>query len=208
VLRSDLKDREHVVASTLDQARIFLADQPIEGPGEPRKNLQPKTDLTPEQKAQGVARAIRKQTAEVQERWERLQGHAEGWQSQLERALERLQELQSNMDQLDLRLARAVETKAGWQPVGDLLIDSLQDHIEKTTAFKEEMAPLRQDVHVVNELSDELAPLDVQLSSTSSRQLDDLNMRWKLLQVGYGCRTVPLLQVGNGCHSYNRPPFT
>ncbi|KAK6295536.1 hypothetical protein J4Q44_G00347620, partial [Coregonus suidteri] len=183
VLRSDLKDREHVVASTLDQARIFLADQPIEGPGEPRKNLQPKTDLTPEQKAQGVARAIRKQTAEVQERWERLQGHAEGWQSQLERALERLQELQSNMDQLDLRLARAVETKAGWQPVGDLLIDSLQDHIEKTTAFKEEMAPLRQDVHVVNELSDELAPLDVQLSSTSSRQLDDLNMRWKLLQV-------------------------
>ncbi|CDQ69110.1 unnamed protein product [Oncorhynchus mykiss] len=45
------------------------------------------------------------------------------------------------------------------------------------------MAPLRQDVNVVNELSGELAPLDVQLSSTSSRQLDDLNMHWKLLQV-------------------------
>jgi hypothetical protein len=56
-------------------------------------------------------------------------------------------------------------------------------------AFKEEMAPLRQDVNVVNELSGELAPLDVQLSSTSSRQLDDLNMHWKLLQVGYGCPT-------------------
>uniref|UniRef100_A0A4W5K6T4 WW domain-containing protein n=1 Tax=Hucho hucho TaxID=62062 RepID=A0A4W5K6T4_9TELE len=183
VFRSELKDREHEVANTLDQAHIFLADQPIEGPGEPRKNLQPKTDLTPEEKAQGVARAIRKQTAEVQERWERLQDHAGGWQSQVERALERLQELQSNMGQLDLRLARAEETKAGWQPVGDLLIDSLQEHIEKTTAFKEETATLRQDVHVVNELSGELASLGVQLSSTSSRQLDDLNMRWKLLQV-------------------------
>lgn len=182
-LRSELKDREHVVVSTLDQARMYLADQPIEGPGEPRKNLQPKTDLTPEEKARGVARAIRKQTAEVQERWERLQGHAGGWQSQVERALERLQELQSNMDQLDLRLARAEETKAGWQPVGDLLIDSLQDHIAKTTVFKEEMSPLRQDVCEVNELSGELAPLDVQLSSISSRQLDNLNMRWKLLQV-------------------------
>ncbi|XP_028970380.2 LOW QUALITY PROTEIN: dystrophin [Esox lucius] len=182
-LQSELKDREHVVVSTLDQARMFLADQPIEGPGEPLKNLQPKTDLTPEEKARGVARAIRKQTAEVQERWERLQGHAGGWQSQVERALERLQELQCNMDQLDLRLARAEETKAVWQPVGDLLIDSLQDHIEKTTAFKEEIAPLRQDVRLVNELSGELAPLDVQLSSISSRQLDDLNMRWKLLQV-------------------------
>ncbi|XP_071019589.1 utrophin-like isoform X1 [Oncorhynchus clarkii lewisi] len=183
VLWSELKDREHVVANTLDQAHTFLADQSIEGPGEPCKNLQPKTDLTPEEKAQGVTRAIRKQTAEVQERWERLQDHAGGWQSQVERAFERLQELQSNMNQLDLRLARAEETKAGWQPVGDLLIDSLQEHIEKTTAFKEEMAPLRQDVNVVNELSGELAPLDVQLSSTSSRQLDDLNMHWKLLQV-------------------------
>ncbi|KAM9420381.1 utrophin-like isoform 3-T3 [Salvelinus alpinus] len=184
VLQSELKDREHVVANTLDQAHTFLADQPIEGPGEPCKNLQPKTDLTPEEKAQGVARAIRKQTAEVQERWELLQDHVGGWQSQVERAFERLQELQSNMDQLDLWLARAEETKAaGWQPVGDLLIDSLQEHIEKTTAFKEEMAPLRQDVHVVNKLSGELALLDVQLSSSYSRQLDDLNMRWKLLQV-------------------------
>ena len=80
-----------------------------------------------------MARAIRKQTGEVRERWERLTGHVGGWQSQVERALERLQELQSSMDQLDLRLTRAEEAKEGWQPVGDLLIDSLQDHIERTT---------------------------------------------------------------------------
>uniref|UniRef100_A0A667Z2P6 Utrophin n=1 Tax=Myripristis murdjan TaxID=586833 RepID=A0A667Z2P6_9TELE len=192
-LRSELKEREHLVISTLDQARMFLADQPIEGPGEPRKNLQPKTDLTPEEKARGVARAIRKQTGEVRERWERLKGHMGGWQSQVERALERLQELQSSMDQLDLRLTQAEDAKATWQPVGDLLIDSLQDHIEKTMAFKEEIAPLRQDVRVVNELSAELTPLDVQLSSTASRQLDQLNMRWKLLQVAVEDR-LKLLQ--------------
>ncbi|KAM4633849.1 utrophin isoform 3-T3 [Polymixia lowei] len=192
-LCSELKEREHLVVSTLDQARMFLADQPIEGPGEPRKNLQQKTDLTPEEKARGVARAIRKQTGEVRERWERLKGHVGGWQSQVEHALERLQELQSSMDQLDLRLTRAEEAKADWQPVGDLLIDSLQDHIEKTTAFKEEVAPLRQDVHLVNELSTELTPLDVQLSSTASRQLDQLNMRWKLLQVAVEDR-LKLLQ--------------
>lgn len=40
---SELKEREHLVITTLDQARTFLADQPIEGPAEPRKNLQPKT---------------------------------------------------------------------------------------------------------------------------------------------------------------------
>uniref|UniRef100_A0A673A2L1 Utrophin n=1 Tax=Sphaeramia orbicularis TaxID=375764 RepID=A0A673A2L1_9TELE len=192
-IRSELKEREHLVITTLDQARTFLADQPIEGPGEPRKNLQPKTDLTPEEKARGLARAIRKQTGEVRERWERLKGHVGGWQSQVERALERLQELQSSMDQLDLRLTQAEEAKATWQPVGDLLIDSLQDHIDKTMAFREEVAPLRQDVRIVNELSAELTPLDIQLSSTASRQLDQLNMRWKLLQVAVDDR-LKLLQ--------------
>jgi len=49
--------------------------------------------------------------------------------------------------------------------------------------FREEIAPLSQDVRIVNELSAELTPLDIQLSSTASRQLDQLNIRWKLLQV-------------------------
>ncbi|KAG9347638.1 hypothetical protein JZ751_005209 [Albula glossodonta] len=160
-LRNELKSREPVVISTLDQARMFLADQPIEGPEEPRRNLQPKTDLTPEEKAQRVAKAIRKQTAEVKERWERLNAHAGSWQQQLDKALEKLQDLRSAMDQLDLRLAEAEDTKAGWQPVGDLLIDSLQDHIEKTTAFREEIAPLKQDVRAMNELSSQLTPLEM-----------------------------------------------
>lgn len=90
-------------------------------------------ELTPEEKAQRVAKAIRKQTAEVGERWERLMGHAGTWQEQVDRVLDKLQDLQSSMDQLDLRLAQAEELKAEWQPVGDLLIDSLQDHIDKTS---------------------------------------------------------------------------
>ncbi|XP_053737339.1 dystrophin isoform X2 [Synchiropus splendidus] len=193
VLQSELKEREQLVISTLDQARMFLAEQPIEGPGEPRKNLQPKADLTAEEKAKGLARAIRKQTGEVRERWDRLKGHVVGWHNQVEQALERLQELQSSMDQLDLRLTQAEEAKASWQPVGDLLIDSLQDHIDKTQAFREEVSPLRQDVRMVNELSAGLTPLDIQLSSTASRQLDQLNMRWKLLQVAVEDR-LKLLQ--------------
>lgn len=80
-----------------------------------------------------MAKVIRKQTADVGERWERLMGHVGTWQEQVERALDKLQDLQSSMDQLDLRLTQAEEIRAGWLPVGDLLIDSLQDHIDKTT---------------------------------------------------------------------------
>lgn len=91
------------------------------------------SELSPEEKAQRVARAIRKQAAEVRERWERLLGHVGRWHEQVERSLEKLQDLQSAMDQLDVHLGRPEEVKGRWQPVGDLLIDSLQDHIDRTT---------------------------------------------------------------------------
>lgn len=102
-------------------------------------------ELSPEEKAQRVARAIRKQAAEVRERWERLLGHVGGWHEQVERSLEKLQDLQSAMDQLDVHLSRPEEVKGRWQPVGDLLIDSLQDHIEKTTVSDREWIQISSD---------------------------------------------------------------
>lgn len=42
-LRRELKEKEYSVLNAIDQARVFLADQPIEAPEEPRKNLQSKT---------------------------------------------------------------------------------------------------------------------------------------------------------------------
>lgn len=42
-LRRELKDKEQAILNAVDQARVFLADQPIEGPEEPRKNLHSKS---------------------------------------------------------------------------------------------------------------------------------------------------------------------
>lgn len=81
----------------------------------------------------------------MRERWERLLGHVGGWHEQVERSLEKLQDLQSAMDQLDVHLSRPEEVKGRWQPVGDLLIDSLQDHIEKTTVSDREWIQISSD---------------------------------------------------------------
>lgn len=45
-LRRELKEKEYSVLNAIDQARVFLADQPIEAPEEPRRNLQSKTGET------------------------------------------------------------------------------------------------------------------------------------------------------------------
>ncbi|XP_054051234.1 utrophin isoform X2 [Rissa tridactyla] len=194
-LRRELKDKEQTILNAVDQARVFLADQPIEGPEEPRRSLHSKTELTPEEKAMRIAKAMRKQSTEVKEKWENLNASASIWQKQVDKALEKLKDLQCAMDDLDADLKEAENVRNGWKPVGDLLIDSLPDHIEKTTAFREEIAPINLKVKTVNDLSSQLSPLDLYPSLKMSRQLDDLNMRWKLLQVSVEDRLKQLQEA-------------
>ncbi|XP_043448466.1 utrophin isoform X2 [Prionailurus bengalensis] len=194
-LRRELKEKEYSVLNAIDQARVFLADQPIEAPEEPRRNLQSKTELTPEERAQKIAKAMRKQSSEVKEKWESLNAVTSNWQKQVDKALEKLRDLQGAMDDLDVDMKEVEAVRNGWKPVGDLLIDSLQDHIEKTMAFREEIAPINLKVQTVNDLSSQLSPLDLHPSLKMSRQLDDLNMRWKLLQVSVDDRLKQLQEA-------------
>lgn len=87
--------------------------------------------MPPEEKAQNVSRLLRRQADEVKTEWDKLNQQSSDWQKKIDEALERLQELQEAMDDLDLKLRQAEAIKGSWQPVGDLLIDSLQDHLEK-----------------------------------------------------------------------------
>ncbi|KAM6186049.1 utrophin [Rhynchocyon petersi] len=194
-LRRELKEKEYSVLNAVDQARVFLADQPIEAPEVPRRNLQSKTELTPEERAQKLAKAMRKQSSEVKEKWESLNAVTSNWQKQVDKALEKLRDLQGAMDDLDADMKEVEAVLSGWKPVGDLLIDSLQDHIDKTMAFREEIAPINLKVKTVNDLSSQLSPLDLHPSLKMSRQLDDLNMRWKILQVSVDDRLVQLQEA-------------
>ncbi|XP_036083101.1 dystrophin isoform X1 [Rousettus aegyptiacus] len=178
--KRELKTKEPVIMSTLDTVRIFLTEQPLEGL---EKLYQEPRELPPEERAQNVTRLLRKQAEEVDTEWEKLNLHSTDWQRKLDEALERLQELQEATDELDLKLRQAEVIKGSWQPVGDLLIDSLQDHLEKVKALRGEIAPLKENVSHVNDLARQLTTLGIQLSPYNLSTLEDLNTRWKLLQV-------------------------
>ncbi|XP_059499801.1 utrophin-like [Stegostoma tigrinum] len=87
----------------------------------------------PEERAQRIAKAVRKQSIEVKENWEQLKIRASNWQKQVEKALEKLQELQKVLDDLEAHVITAEGVHTDRQPVSDLLLDSLQDHFDKTT---------------------------------------------------------------------------
>lgn len=78
-----------------------------------------------------MGRILRKEVEDVTMRWKNLGAAAVDWQQQLELAMERLMELQDAQDQLDIKLRQAETVKNSWKPVGDLLIDDLQNHIDR-----------------------------------------------------------------------------
>nr|XP_042125530.1 dystrophin isoform X2 [Peromyscus maniculatus bairdii] len=178
--KRELKTKEAVIMSTLETVRIFLTEQPLEGL---EKLYQEPRELPPEERAQNVTRLLRKQAEEVNTEWDKLNLHSADWQRKIDEALERLQELQEAADDLDLKLHQAEVIKGSWQPVGDLLIDSLQDHLEKVKVLRGEIAPLKENVNRVNDLARQLTTLGIQLSPYNLSTLEDLNTRWKLLQV-------------------------
>ncbi|MGH0173936.1 UNVERIFIED_CONTAM: hypothetical protein FKN15_066592 [Acipenser sinensis] len=127
-LKRELNAKEPVILNTLEMVQMFLAEQPVEGL---QRLYQEPRELSAGERAQNISRILRKESDDVKTAWERLNGRSADWQKKLDEALERLLELQEAMDELDLKLHQAEMVKQGWQPVGDLLIDSLQDHIEK-----------------------------------------------------------------------------
>ena len=78
-----------------------------------------------------MGRVLRKEADDVASRWDRLCADAAEWPRRLELALERLMELQEAEDLLDGQLRQAEMVRDAWEPVGDLVLDSLPEHIER-----------------------------------------------------------------------------
>ncbi|XP_043091945.1 dystrophin isoform X2 [Puntigrus tetrazona] len=177
--RRELSAKEPVINGTLDNAKAFLAEMPHEG----LKQRPGQKDVSPEERVQNVGRILRKEVEDVTVRWKNLGAASVDWQQQLELAMERLMELQDAQDQLDFKLRQAETVKNSWKPVGDLLIDDLQNHIDRVKTFQEEIIPIQDNVSQVNQLASTFRPPDIQLSPDNVSRIDDLNMRWRLLQI-------------------------
>uniref|UniRef100_A0A8C1LZI5 Dystrophin related protein 2 n=1 Tax=Cyprinus carpio TaxID=7962 RepID=A0A8C1LZI5_CYPCA len=172
----DVKSRGPYIYSVLESAQTFLVQHPFQ---EPEETL---PDVSPRRRMLNVSRSVWKQANVASDLWEKLTARCVDRHRHMERTLERLLQIQATMEELAVALEQAEGVRDAWEPVGDLFIDSLQDHIDATKLFKEELSQVKEGMKHINDLAHQLAISDVHLSMENARALEHLNNRWKLLQ--------------------------
>uniref|UniRef100_F7CLV2 Dystrophin related protein 2 n=1 Tax=Equus caballus TaxID=9796 RepID=F7CLV2_HORSE len=185
----DVKSRGPYIYSVLESAQAFLSQHPFEELEEPHSESK---DTSPRQRIQNLSRFVWKQATVASELWEKLTARCVDQHRHIERTLEQLLEIQGAMEELSTTLTQAEGVRATWEPIGDLFIDSLPEHIQALKLFKEEFSPMKDGVKLVNDLAHQLAISDVHLSMENSRALEQINVRWKQLQGSVGERLKQL----------------
>ncbi|KAI5090181.1 dystrophin isoform 1, partial [Silurus meridionalis] len=177
--RRELSAKEPSINGALDNVKTFL----FEMPGEQRKQTPVERVVSSEERNQNVERILRKEADDVNKLWKNLRTAAADWQQQLELALERLMEIQSTTEQLEFKLHQVEIEKNSWDPVEDLLVDNLSDQFEMVKGFQETIAPIQDDINHVNKLVSQFRVPGIQLSPDNLKRNDDLNRRWRFLQI-------------------------
>ncbi|XP_077976931.1 dystrophin-like isoform X2 [Glandiceps talaboti] len=128
-------------------------------------------------------RNLKNQLDLLSDRWNHLNNRSDEWQKRLNEVHPKMATFHHAMDDLSVKLHEAEASKLLWQPVGDIIIDSLPQQIEEVRQFQEQITPLQGNVDHANDQAHQFPPMKVGISNINKNRMDDLNTRWKLLQV-------------------------
>ncbi|XP_036436890.1 LOW QUALITY PROTEIN: dystrophin-related protein 2-like [Colossoma macropomum] len=120
------------------------------------------------------------QTAEAQ--WRSILQHCSARRRRLEGAVRGLEELQHSMEEIQREIEEAQGVQQAWEPLGELQIETLQDHVDAIGLFEEELVPVREGLKHLSMLAHQLCNAGVCLTEHDTNRLHNLNTDWTLLQ--------------------------
>ncbi|KAL7838784.1 hypothetical protein AOLI_G00271880 [Acnodon oligacanthus] len=166
----ELNSRTSFVHTVLEAAQDFLSQHPL---------VESTSHSTVETAVEERVRHMM-QTAEAQ--WRSILQHCSDRRRRLEGAVRGLEELQHSMEEIQREIEEAQGVQQAWEPLGELQIETLQDHVNAIGLFEEELIPVREGLKHLNMLAHQMCNTGVCLTEHDTNRLHNLNTDWTLLQ--------------------------
>ncbi|XP_054271022.1 dystrophin isoform X1 [Macrosteles quadrilineatus] len=197
--RRQLEDKRPVVESNLLSGRQYIANEP---PLSDTSDTEAGRDVdgdsrgyrTAEEQARELTRCIRREVSKLSEKWNALIERSDQWQRKLDDSLAKMRVFQKNMDDASVRLSSIENTRSGW--INPTEISQVPELLEDLQKLGERMGPLQRTLDEVNDQAAMFNSNNVLVSPANLNKLQDLNTRWKLLQVGVDERYKQLRDLG------------
>ncbi|XP_071801510.1 dystrophin-like isoform X3 [Asterias amurensis] len=194
IFKSLLDEKRPTIERNIQMGRLYLTEHgaadnsgsdaaTLSSRGSDSSSMDNDPASTAEDQARQIVQNLRQSVATLQEKWTLLNGRSNQWQKRVDDVLAKMLGFHQAMDELNAKLHEAESLKSRWRLVGDIIIDSLPQHIEEVKRFQERIAPVQRDVDHLSQLAAQFSPISVTLSTVNQSRLEDLYKRWKLLQI-------------------------
>uniref|UniRef100_A0A0A9ZD72 Protein detached n=4 Tax=Lygus hesperus TaxID=30085 RepID=A0A0A9ZD72_LYGHE len=196
--RRQLEDKRPVVESNLLSGRQYIANEPplsdtsdTETGGDDSRGYR-----SAEQQARELTRCIRREVNKLSEKWNALIDRSARWHDTLDDTLTRMRLFEKCLEDASGRLAASETACGAWTPTSDPAQAPAQlDNLQK---FGERLGPLTRSIEDMNDHVATFRSSNVNVSPALLARVDDLNARWRAIQMTVDDRFKALRGLTSG----------
>ncbi|XP_068993980.1 dystrophin, isoforms A/C/F/G/H isoform X8 [Neodiprion pinetum] len=184
--RRQLEDKRPVVESNLLNGRQYIANEPpLSDTSDSEAGRELDGDSrgyrSVEEQARELTRSIRREVNKLSEQWNALIERSDAWKRKLDDTTNKMCVFQKSLEDLSSRMAAAESLKGNWQTPTDS--NEATEMLDQLRKFGDRLGPIQRNIEDTNDQASIFASSSVIVSHALLAKLEDLNVRWKVLQV-------------------------
>nr|CAB3264818.1 dystrophin-like [Phallusia mammillata] len=187
----ELEAKKEVVKQGLETARETLAKQHML-----EKDSSDKHSMPGDYEKLTILKTMKNLVSELEQEWILVKRKSDQLDKQISTLLPLLKKLWTQIGTCREMLNRLEITRDNWQNVGELPTESLQEHVMQMKTFQSaEMKPMSDHISKLDICFQTVNDVQMGLTPDAVHKVDEIHMRWKLLQVYCGERVKQLVDA-------------
>ncbi|XP_063994810.1 dystrophin, isoforms A/C/F/G/H-like isoform X4 [Diachasmimorpha longicaudata] len=183
--RRQLEDKRPVIEHNLHSGRQHVANEPPLSDTSDSEGRELDGDSrgyrSAEEQAHELTRSIRREVNKLSEQWNSLIERSDAWKRKLDDTTAKMCVFQKALEDLSSRMAGAEAIQSGWQSPADA--SEAGEMLEQLQKFGDRLGPIQRNIEEANDQASLFASSSVIVSHGLLAKLEDLNTRWKVLQL-------------------------